>query len=102
MIPLDGGPGEVVLYTGGAGRDFFVLRPGVTATITDFQNGQDKFIITGGLKVSDLALSAPIGESPTDTTIVLAKDTSVVVALLEGVNPEFRNLLITTGDFIQA
>ncbi|MBO0351390.1 hypothetical protein J0895_20375, partial [Phormidium pseudopriestleyi FRX01] len=84
----------------GAGRDFFVLRPGVTATITDFEDGQDKFILTGGLKLSELLVSAPIGESPTDTTIVLAKDTSVVIALLEGIDPEFRNLIITTGDFV--
>ena len=46
---LDGGNGDDILF-GGKGRDKFILRsPQGTDVIGDFKNGEDLFLLTGGL-----------------------------------------------------
>jgi uncharacterized membrane protein (UPF0127 family) len=60
---LIGGEGRDIL-TGGAGEDLFMIERTSTASsiteadiITDFGNGNDKIVLTGGMKFSDLELS---------------------------------------------
>ncbi|MBD2325312.1 DUF4347 domain-containing protein [Alkalinema sp. FACHB-956] len=50
---LDGGTGNNTL-TGGLGADTFVLASGGNQRITDFQNGTDRFRLTGGLTFNQL------------------------------------------------
>jgi Ca2+-binding RTX toxin-like protein len=53
---LDGGLGNDTLV-GGIGNDFFVLKSGKgTDLVSDYRDGQDKFILSGGLQFSDLIL----------------------------------------------
>jgi Ca2+-binding RTX toxin-like protein len=53
---LDGGLGNDTLV-GGIGNDFFVLRVGAgTDLVSDYQDKQDKFILSGGLQFSELSL----------------------------------------------
>ena len=60
---LIGGEGRDIL-TGGAGEDLFIIERTSTASmiteadiITDFGNGNDKIVLTEGMKFSDLELS---------------------------------------------
>ncbi len=60
---LIGGDGRDIL-TGGAGEDLFVIEKTAAAStiteadiITDFGNGNDKIVLTEGMKFSDLDLS---------------------------------------------
>ena len=60
---LIGGEGRDIL-TGGAGEDLFMIERTSTAStiteadiITDFANGNDKIVLTEGMKFSDLELS---------------------------------------------
>ncbi|WP_445244755.1 DUF192 domain-containing protein [Microcoleus sp. OTE_8_concoct_300] len=60
---LIGGEGKDIL-TGGAGEDLFIIERTSTAStiteadiITDFGNGNDKIVLTEGMKFSDLELS---------------------------------------------
>ena len=60
---LIGGEGRDIL-TGGAGEDLFMMERTSTAStiteadiITDFGNGNDKIVLTEGMKFSDLELS---------------------------------------------
>lgn len=77
---LAGGLGED-LITGGAGADRFLLRlDGGTDAITDFENGIDTLILTGGLSFSQLSIT----QTAAGTAIAIAAET---IAILTGVDP---------------
>lgn len=76
---IEVGPGEDVA-TGGAGADVFIIRlSSETATITDFQDGQDLIAFYKADDFADLTIVADGRDA-----IISAGSTSVV---LEGVNP---------------
>jgi Ca2+-binding RTX toxin-like protein len=55
---IDGGPGGDII-NGNSGSDVFVLRDGEGRdVINDYSDGTDRFVLAGGLKFSQLSLSA--------------------------------------------
>ena len=83
---LIGGEGKDIL-TGGAGDDLFVLKKTSAASsfdradlITDFGSGNDKIVLTDGMKFSDLEISVL-----NDRTIVKSKTANQYLAVLSGV-----------------
>lgn len=83
---LSGGQGRDIL-TGGLGDDFFVfdkseLAPTITEAdrITDFGNGNDQIVLTGGLKFGDLTISYQDGNA-----VMIDKLTGKYLAVLLGV-----------------
>ena len=88
---LRGGLGNDIL-NGGLGFDRFVLTAGEgTDTIQDFQNGIDKFVLTGGLTYSQLTV-----QQEGTRTRLLVTATGEVLAYLDNVN--FN--LIDITDFV--
>ena len=75
---LDGGAGSDQLI-GGAGADEFVLRPGQGAdTIVDYEDGQDSFLLEGGLTFGQLQISQNNG----DTLIAIASTGELLASLI--------------------
>ncbi|HEY9628036.1 MAG TPA: DUF4347 domain-containing protein [Coleofasciculaceae cyanobacterium] len=95
---LFGGKGNDVLkggkdtnfLSGGANRDVFVLEPGATQIIRDFQNNVDKLGLSGNLKFNDLDLIKR------GRNTIVKKD-NAVLGILEGVRPS----LISSADFVK-
>ena len=88
---LRGGLGNDIL-NGGLGFDRFVLTAGEgTDTIQDFQNGIDKFVLTGGLTYSQLTV-----QQQGTRTRLLVTATGEVLAYLDNIN--FN--LIDITDFV--
>ena len=88
---LRGGLGNDIL-NGGLGFDRFVLTAGEgTDTIQDFQNGIDKFVLTGGLTYSQLTV-----QQEGTRTRLLVTATGEVLAYLDNIN--FN--LIDITDFV--
>jgi Ca2+-binding RTX toxin-like protein len=78
---LIGGQGNDSL-TGGAGNDLFVLGPatGVDA-LADFQLGQDKLGLSGGLRFEQLAIAQGTGISARDTFVRIAANQELLTIL---------------------
>jgi uncharacterized membrane protein (UPF0127 family) len=83
---LIGGEGKDIL-TGGAGDDLFVLEKTAAASsldradiITDFGSGNDKIVLTDGMKFSDLDISVLDNQ-----TIIKSKIANQYLAVLSGV-----------------
>lgn len=83
---LIGGEGKDLL-TGGAGDDLFALEKTAAASsfdradlITDFGSGNDKIVLTDGMKFSDLDISVLNNQ-----TILKSKTANQYLALLSGV-----------------
>ena len=88
---LRGGLGNDIL-NGGSGSDRFVLASGEgTDTIQDFQNGIDKFVLTGGLTYNQLTV-----QQDGTRTLLSVTATGEVLASLDNVN--FN--LIDITDFV--
>ncbi|MBI4781576.1 MAG: hypothetical protein HY785_09630 [Oscillatoriophycideae cyanobacterium NC_groundwater_1537_Pr4_S-0.65um_50_18] len=86
---LDGGSGSDIL-SGGGGSDRFVLRRREGRdTIVDFQNGSDRLALAGGLRFSDLTITA----SGRNTLIRAGSDQ---LALLQSISVG----QITSADFV--
>jgi uncharacterized repeat protein (TIGR01451 family) len=87
---LFGDLGEDIL-NGGAGSDRFVLNSGSGIdTITNFEVGIDKFVLSGGLSLQQLQ----IGQTP-DSTLLQVAGTGEVLARLIGANNQ-----ISLSDFV--
>ncbi|NJL67072.1 MAG: hypothetical protein HC894_10340 [Microcoleus sp. SM1_3_4] len=93
-----GGEGDDLLFGdlgddslfGGIGSDRFVLGAGGgTDTVINFEVGQDKFVLTGGLNFQQLLLSQTAGG-----TLLQVAATGEVLAKVVGVNGA-----IGVGDF---
>ncbi|WP_163665352.1 cadherin domain-containing protein [Adonisia turfae] len=96
---LVGGLGNDILV-GGAGNDIVVLAPGSGSdTLIDFQNGQDKIQLEGGLTFDDLDILSQ-GANNTDIFINKAGDPNdgEKLATLIRVHPK----QLTKADFISA
>jgi Ca2+-binding RTX toxin-like protein len=76
-----GGSGNDSLISG-AGEDLFVLSPatGVDA-IADFQLGQDKLGLSGGLRFEQLAIAQGTGISARDTFVRIAANQELLTIL---------------------
>lgn len=85
---LNGGAGDNTL-TGGLGRDIFVLSTEGKNTIVDFEDGQDRLKLVGGLTFESLSIFNQNG----DTWITT--NNNQPLAFLTGVNSN----LITAADF---
>ncbi|MEG4836713.1 DUF192 domain-containing protein [Microcoleus sp. B9-D4] len=91
---LIGGEGRDIL-TGGAGEDLFVMEKTAASTITeadiitDFGNGNDKIVLTEGMKFSDLELSVSDNQ-----TIMKDKNSGNYLGVVSG------NSNLTESNFI--
>ncbi|MEG3846305.1 calcium-binding protein [Microcoleus sp. herbarium19] len=88
---LTGGLGADLLISG-AGRDVLVLRAGAgSATIIDFQQGQDLIGLSRGLTFSQLKLN----QGEVSTTIEIASNGQIIANI-----PGLRRSPLTGSDFI--
>lgn len=85
---LNGGTGDNLL-TGGADKDYFVVSPEGKNTIADFQDGQDRLLLGGGLTFDALN----IFQQGSDTVITTLNNQPL--AFLSGINSS----LINANDF---
>ena len=102
---LTGGIGDDLLYgdlgddtvTGGNGSDRFVLTPGGTDTIVDFEDGIDAFVLTGELTFAQLDITVnETSEETADETSVSLSFNEEVIAIVQGVGEG----VITADDFV--
>ena len=78
---LIGGQGNDSLI-GGAGNDLFVLGPAtVVDAIADFQVGQDRLGLSGGLRFEQLAIAPGTGISARDTFVRIAANQELLTIL---------------------
>ncbi|MBD1940724.1 DUF4347 domain-containing protein [Microcoleus sp. FACHB-68] len=96
---LTGGIGNDILtgdfgsdiLTGGVGSDQFILRAGFGAdTITDFEDGQDIFLLGGGLTFDQLTIAAG-----SNATLIKIASTDELLASLNGIS----STLFSAADF---
>ena len=88
---LWGGEGEDLL-SGGLHKDIFVLAVNQGSdTITDFNDGQDKLGLSGGLTFGQLTIT-----SDTDNTLISLTSSNQLLVTLLGVDPS----LINNKDFV--
>jgi len=78
---LIGGQGNDSLI-GGIGNDLFVLGPATGVdTIADFQVGQDRLGLSGGLRFEQLAIAQGTGISAQDTFVRIAANQELLTIL---------------------
>ncbi|CAD5917404.1 hypothetical protein PCC9214_00435 [Planktothrix tepida] len=87
---LVGAEGLDTLTGGNGNDDFYITTQFDLETITDFQDGSDRIVFTGGLTFAQLQITSENGN-----TILAVTSTQQQVAKLLGVN----SALITAEDF---
>lgn len=81
---LIGGAGTDTLF-GGSGADFFVLQPGSTDTIGDFNLSEgDRIVLPGALQFANITVAQGTGSNAANALVSL-NATSEVVAIIAGV-----------------
>ena len=97
---IDGGAGADTITTGN-GADHVVLRSGdggstlaAADTLTDFSDGNDKFLLAGGLSYTDLTVAADANNFA--NTVISITDTSEYLITITNVAYGY----ITSNDFV--